>query len=847
MSAENKQGKNFSVPLPSTVKVSVEEPVFQKDFRSFLTRAIAWAALTPLLMLAFVQANLQSSYSELEDHRQVEATNQIQQNLSTLFTKQRALLESTADALPFVFSKSEESVDESVVRWLVNKVQRDNQLQGIYLVRADGTVLYRSKDLLPWEQGSAPIGERDFEVQIYGQTPNREACFSVPIKYDLDGESYSLVACYSTAIFSDIFMRSIGVLPMWARLLDSSGKLIYQRSINGAEAEDFPSTSLTLSEIQMNLKDQNRLLWRTDQTRDKSNIVSAVRIPETEWYLTVSQPVTIRDERMRSSLVTSGILLLIGALGTIIIGWVLSRELTSSMLTLEEMVQQFKKKGKIDTDLRVSPDAPTEFLLFEKELRHMAKSVSHSKDILKNVNIELQKQVTLRTATLNSRNEELDTLQRLLTPIRLPISELFNETLEQFRNLLQLRSLDYDPDGKVLQGIKIPVMASGDRSYGNLIVSAEEKLNSTQLAALVRLANSVAIVMDNRSLFTTIEQSHSRFTVLMDSMTDGIVLIGKSGSLLYANQAAKSMLQIRGDESIKDVFAFIDSKFREVHLEGTAFGEIEDKKRWISKLDSDFCMETSHFIVPEFMGYSGERKGLVLRDISDETRIERLKQNLLSIVAHELKTPVTTMRLQAQTLQRMSGAGEPSENTEVIAEMLEESERLETLIRDWLDISRIESGEMKLRPTIVMIRSLVSEAMKSVGVRFPELQVTVELEEGAEYFLADKSRVLQVIINLLENAARYRSEEPPVCRITSRNLGNEVEISFSDNGIGIPEAKLDKIFDMFYQVDMSLSRKVGGTGLGLAICRGIIAAHGGRIWAQSVLGKGSVFKFTIAH
>lgn len=163
------------MPLPSTVKVSVEEPVFQKDFRNFLTRAIAWAALTPLLMLAFVQANLQSSYSELEDHRQIEATDQIQQNLSTLFTTQRALLESTADVFPFVFSNLEEGKEQPVVQWLVGKVQRDNQLQGIYLVRSDETVLYRSKDLLPWEAGAAPIRKDDFEVQIYGQTPNREA------------------------------------------------------------------------------------------------------------------------------------------------------------------------------------------------------------------------------------------------------------------------------------------------------------------------------------------------------------------------------------------------------------------------------------------------------------------------------------------------------------------------------------------------------------------------------------------------------------------------------------------------------------------------------------------------
>ena len=136
--------------------------------------------------------------------------------------------------------------------------------------------------------------------------------------------------------------------------------------------------------------------------------------------------------------------------------------------------------------------------------------------------------------------------------------------------------------------------------------------------------------------------------------------------------------------------------------------------------------------------------------------------------------------------------------------------------------------------------------MKSVHLHCPQLEVSLKVGDEAECVLADKDRLTQVFVNILENAARYNDKDRPMCEVESEKIDNSVVISFSDNGIGVSEKHLSKIFDSFYQVDMGSGRKVGGTGLGLAICRGIMAAHGGKIWAEHNPDGGTIFRISLS-
>ena len=200
------------------------------------------------------------------------------------------------------------------------------------------------------------------------------------------------------------------------------------------------------------------------------------------------------------------------------------------------------------------------------------------------------------------------------------------------------------------------------------------------------------------------------------------------------------------------------------------------------------------------------------------------------------------MRLQAETLDRMISNGRPEDAKELIGDMLSESTRLQSLISDWLDVSRIEAGALVIRPKVQSLSVLLRMAEKVVKQHYPDLRIETNIDKDALRILVDKDRILQVFISILDNAARYRSSDSPICLVSSSLKGNEIEVSFSDNGVGVPPTHLSKIFDTFYQVDMSNRRKVGGTGLGLAICRGIMAAHGGRIWAECPCGRGITIK-----
>lgn len=393
--------------------------------------------------------------------------------------------------------------------------------------------------------------------------------------------------------------------------------------------------------------------------------------------------------------------------------------------------------------------------------------------------------------------------------------------------------------------VKLSTGVLGYLSFERPDYTQENRVNTS----LQRLANSIAIVLENKEMFSSVKASQSRFNALLESMTEGVVLIGKTGSLLYSNKTAREILSIAPGDGIAKVENYIEEHFRKVYLADSPNNPQDffaGPTRYVSKVDSDFFIEASGFLVPEFHGYVGPRMGLLLRDISEEVSMERMKRNLISVVAHELKTPVTTLRLQSETLQRQIRSGKLSDSQQLLTEMLEESERLQNLICDWLDVSRLEAGSLVIKPKVQTVTAILNKAMKSVHLHFPHLEVSLKVEPEAECVLADKDRMTQVFVNILENAARYNDKEKPTCNVRSEKIDDSVVISFSDNGIGVSEKHLSKIFDSFYQVDMGSGRKVGGTGLGLSICRGIMAAHGGKIWAEQNPKGGTVFKISLS-
>jgi PAS domain S-box-containing protein len=233
--------------------------------------------------------------------------------------------------------------------------------------------------------------------------------------------------------------------------------------------------------------------------------------------------------------------------------------------------------------------------------------------------------------------------------------------------------------------------------------------------------------------------------------------------------------------------------------------------------------------------------------------LDRLKSAFLSSVSHELRTPLTSIRgfarLIRKDLSRAKGAGQiltgkyarVDENLGII---IKESDRLTMLLNDFLDLSKIESGRMEWRDTRLPVSDLVARGVDAVRGLFEEKRsicLALDVPDGLPDITADPDRMLQVLINLLSNAAKFTDKG--VVRIAAACDGDGLRLSVSDEGMGVPQADLESIFGKFRQSAQGdiLENKPRGTGLGLAICRNIVQHYGGRIWAESELGRGSVF------
>jgi two-component system sensor histidine kinase BaeS len=222
-------------------------------------------------------------------------------------------------------------------------------------------------------------------------------------------------------------------------------------------------------------------------------------------------------------------------------------------------------------------------------------------------------------------------------------------------------------------------------------------------------------------------------------------------------------------------------------------------------------------------------------------RTEELRRRMVSDVAHELRAPLTNIRCELESMQDGLTAPTPDR----IASLHEETMHLAHLVDDLQDLALAEAGRLEIDAQPVAIAALARRAAASMETRARERGVILRCDGGDDVIvLADARRTVQILTNLLANAVAHM-EKPGEVRITWEQNGDEAIIRVIDSGAGIPAGDLPRIFERFYRVDVSRSRATGGAGLGLPIVRQLVAAHGGRVWAESEVGVGSVFSFTL--
>jgi signal transduction histidine kinase len=236
----------------------------------------------------------------------------------------------------------------------------------------------------------------------------------------------------------------------------------------------------------------------------------------------------------------------------------------------------------------------------------------------------------------------------------------------------------------------------------------------------------------------------------------------------------------------------------------------------------------------------------VFRDVTRQAQIDQLKEEFISVAAHELKTPMTALQGYTELLLSES-VGKITATQEQFLQIIKTNvERLANLAGDLLDVSRIEAGMVQLQIRETSLAELIDTVLLTFRpeAERKELTLTVDVPDGLPSVWGDRGRLIQLLTNLMSNACKYTPGGGRV-GITARQINGQVQIDVMDTGIGISRQDQEQIFGRFFRADNPLIREIGGTGLGLSIAKSIVSLHGGRIWVDSELGRGSTFSFTL--
>jgi len=236
---------------------------------------------------------------------------------------------------------------------------------------------------------------------------------------------------------------------------------------------------------------------------------------------------------------------------------------------------------------------------------------------------------------------------------------------------------------------------------------------------------------------------------------------------------------------------------------------------------------------------------VVLHDITELRKLERVRRDFVANVSHEFRTPLTAIQGFAETL--LAGAiDDPQNRTRFLEIILEHARRLARLTEDLLMLSKMDAERLELEVHGISVPQLIESCVETSHHRAAEknLQISVNTPRDLPEIAGDRRRLAEVLQNLLDNAIQYTLAGGKIA-LSAERKGDEVIISVADTGIGIPRADQPRIFERFYRVDVARSREAGGTGLGLSIAKHLVEVHGGRLWVESEVGQGSRFHFTV--
>jgi two-component system phosphate regulon sensor histidine kinase PhoR len=362
---------------------------------------------------------------------------------------------------------------------------------------------------------------------------------------------------------------------------------------------------------------------------------------------------------------------------------------------------------------------------------------------------------------------------------------------------------------------------------------ALEKLGASLNQTAAQLDRTIRTLTEERNLSSAI----------LGSMVEGVAVVSGAERLVFANQSFAEILGL--DLPPKSGSALVEI-VRQTDLIEAVRTVLAGEPRVESEIVTG-TLRQRFFAATVGAVRAGETYGavVVLHDITELRRLERVRRDFVANVSHEFRTPLTAIQGFAETL--LAGAMDDPQNRERFLEIIvEHSRRLARLTEDLLKLSKMDADRLELEIRRVNVSQLIESCIETAQHRATEKEIAISVKPGSGVpdIAGDRRRLAEVLQNLIDNALQYTLSRGEIVVSTEARNG-EVVFTVADTGIGIPKADQSRIFERFYRVDAARSRELGGTGLGLSIAKHIVEVHGGRIWVDSEIGRGSQFYFTI--
>lgn len=484
----------------------------------------------------------------------------------------------------------------------------------------------------------------------------------------------------------------------------------------------------------------------------------------------------------------------------------------------------------IKDDLR-GEDAEAEEIL--SKFRAMASSLEKSHMEIVRINELLEDRVAERTRELKRKNALLSAINSLIQPIRKSGLEDAPETAVSKMNELledcQIKLSRSTSDGGS-RSIDLP-------GSTRLEVAPADGISRESEEMIAQFASFLVLSLRNETLFKRTSEQHAAISSLLSSISEGFALVF-AGRYLFSNENFRLTLSRREiGEFVEAVLSSDWDPGESGEFEVQSFDEVKKKKLFF--VVRVFPVDLSAL---EEAGRLGT--AVVIREATREREIAQLKDDVIALASHELNNPLSSIHLGLETLAKKSDRIPEQIKKDMLSALFAQSERLQNLIRDWLDLSLINNGSLSCRPTrqniVELVESTTAEWSAEKGT-----PVEASSSSGRIFVDVDPVRLRQVLVNLFENARRYNDHPVPSIAVGIKEEDTRVAIDVSDDGFGISPAEADEIFEHFFRAPRAQSKCPKGSGLGLSICRAIIAEHSGSLELVESTPQGSTFRITL--